>query len=113
MGVECRLAGTVRAVHPGQVERGTGARGSPVWEQMLAVLQPSLVVTAGAVAREVIRPVWPAERQLCLQSSSPLAMGSADALRCGLLRRFAPHGTFTSRGLRTCGAVGRPTSAAL
>jgi hypothetical protein len=45
-----------------------------LWEEMLGVIKPKLVITAGAIARDVIRPIWAVEKQINLRLPSPPAM---------------------------------------
>ena len=45
-----------------------------LWEEMSKEISPRIVVTAGAVARDVIRPVWPGVIQINLRLPSPPAM---------------------------------------
>ena len=45
-----------------------------IWAMMLKEIAPKIVVTAGAVARDLIRPIWPQKKQINLRLPSPLAM---------------------------------------
>ena len=45
-----------------------------IWSEMLKEMSPKIVVTAGAVARDVISPIWPSEKLINWKLPSPLAM---------------------------------------
>ena len=45
-----------------------------IWTKLLKEMNPKIILTAGAVARSVIQPIWSLEKQVNLRSSSPVAM---------------------------------------
>ncbi|HAX62183.1 MAG TPA: hypothetical protein DCX95_06510 [Elusimicrobia bacterium] len=50
-------------------------KSSNIWAKLLKEIKPKIVLTAGAVARSIIQPIWPLQKQVNLRLPSPIAMG--------------------------------------